>query len=142
MTPPGRGLMWLSALARNMMNVKKNSRIGLFLDIYKTKNNIFIFLNGELWTTGLFQTNSQNFRLFHVPNLSVRNFRIFLLMHTGSVIAEPLRPGPATSYLTSDIISAQRLTRACQIITHTWITTRKYRRPFFERRYFSSYRYH
>ena len=28
---------------------------------------------------------SQNFRLFHVPNLSVRNFRIFLLMYTGSL---------------------------------------------------------
>ena len=26
---------------------------------------------------------SQNFRLFHVSNLSVRNFRIFLLMYTG-----------------------------------------------------------
>ena len=28
---------------------------------------------------------SQSFRLFHVSNLSVRNFRIFLLMYTGSV---------------------------------------------------------
>ena len=28
---------------------------------------------------------SQNFHLFHVSNLSVRNFRIFLLMYTGSV---------------------------------------------------------
>ena len=28
---------------------------------------------------------SQNFRLFHVSNLSVRNFRFFLLMYTGSV---------------------------------------------------------
>ena len=27
---------------------------------------------------------SPNFRLFHVSNLSVRNFRIFLLMYTGS----------------------------------------------------------
>ena len=30
---------------------------------------------------------SQNFRLFHVSNLSVRNFRIFLLMYTGSITA-------------------------------------------------------
>ena len=30
---------------------------------------------------------SQNFRLFHVSNLSVRNFRIFLLMYTGSLRA-------------------------------------------------------
>ena len=30
---------------------------------------------------------SQNFRLFHVSNLSVRNFRIFLLMYTGSLSA-------------------------------------------------------
>ena len=30
---------------------------------------------------------SQNFRLFHVSNLSVRNFRIFLLMYPGSSIA-------------------------------------------------------
>ena len=29
---------------------------------------------------------SQNFRLFHVSNLSVRNFRICLLMYTGSVV--------------------------------------------------------
>ena len=29
---------------------------------------------------------SQNFRLFHVSNISVRNFRIFLLMYTGSLI--------------------------------------------------------
>ena len=28
---------------------------------------------------------SQNYRLFHVSNLSVRNFRIFLLMYPGSV---------------------------------------------------------
>ena len=28
---------------------------------------------------------SQNFRLFHVSNLSVRNFRIFLLMYPGPV---------------------------------------------------------
>ena len=28
---------------------------------------------------------SQNFRLFHVSNLSVRNFRIFLLIYTGSL---------------------------------------------------------
>ena len=28
---------------------------------------------------------SQNFRLFHVSNLSVRNFRIFLLMYPGSL---------------------------------------------------------
>ena len=27
---------------------------------------------------------SQHFRLFHLSNLSVRNFRIFLLMYTGS----------------------------------------------------------
>ena len=29
---------------------------------------------------------SQNFRLFHVSNLSVRNFRIFLLMYTRSML--------------------------------------------------------
>ena len=31
---------------------------------------------------------SQNFRLFHVSNLSVRNYRIFLLMYTGSVLRQ------------------------------------------------------
>ena len=31
---------------------------------------------------------TQNFRLFHVSNLSVRNFRIFLLMYTGSWSAQ------------------------------------------------------
>ena len=30
---------------------------------------------------------SQNFRLFHLSNLSVRNFRIFLLMYPGSLTA-------------------------------------------------------
>ena len=35
---------------------------------------------------------SQNFRLFHVSNLSVRNFRIFLLVHTGSVTDLDSRP--------------------------------------------------
>ena len=35
---------------------------------------------------------SQNFRLFHVSNLSVRNFRIFLLMYPGSV-SPALAPG-------------------------------------------------
>ena len=41
---------------------------------------------------------SQNFRLFHVSNLSVRNFRIFLLMYTGSVLAvtEPAADGLVT----------------------------------------------
>ena len=32
---------------------------------------------------------SQNFRLFHVSNLSVRNFRIFLLMYTWSLTLLP-----------------------------------------------------
>ena len=36
---------------------------------------------------------SQNFRLFHVSNLSVRNFRIFLLMYTGS-LASRMPTGP------------------------------------------------
>ena len=38
---------------------------------------------------------SQNFRLFHVSNLSVRNFRIFLLMYPGSMnhdISSPALP--------------------------------------------------
>ena len=30
---------------------------------------------------------SQNFRLFHISNLSVRNFLFFLFMYTGSVTA-------------------------------------------------------
>ena len=30
---------------------------------------------------------SQNFRLFHLSNLSVRNFRIFLLMYSGDTVA-------------------------------------------------------
>ena len=32
---------------------------------------------------------SQNFRLFHASNLSVRNFRFFLLMYPGSVTSRP-----------------------------------------------------
>ena len=34
---------------------------------------------------------SQNFRLFHVSNLSVRNFRIFLLMYMWSVTTSRFR---------------------------------------------------
>ena len=34
---------------------------------------------------------SQNLRLFHVQNLSVLNFRIFLLMYPGSLIPLPVR---------------------------------------------------
>ena len=34
---------------------------------------------------------SQNFRLFLVSNLSVRNFRIFLLMYTGPNVSNRLR---------------------------------------------------
>ena len=36
---------------------------------------------------------SQNFRLFHVSNLSVRNFRIFLLMYTGLVAVSSASDG-------------------------------------------------
>ena len=47
---------------------------------------------------------SQNFRLFHVSNLSVRNFRIFLLMYTGSE-RSPLSPvgrrGPCVAAVTA-----------------------------------------
>ena len=38
---------------------------------------------------------SQHFRLFHVSNLSVRNFRIFLLMYTGSLISPAAGPLPS-----------------------------------------------
>ena len=38
---------------------------------------------------------SQNFRLFHVSNLSVRNFLIFLLMYTGSLPRCLVPPVPA-----------------------------------------------
>ena len=42
------------------------------------------------WEPAVYMScTSQNFRLFHVSNLSVRNFRIFLLMYTGSL--SPLR---------------------------------------------------
>ena len=34
---------------------------------------------------------SQNFRLFHVSNLSIRNFRVVLLMYPGSVSGERRR---------------------------------------------------
>ena len=37
--------MWLGALARNMMNVKKYSKIDLFLDIYKTENVCVLIFN-------------------------------------------------------------------------------------------------
>ena len=38
------------------------------------------------WEPAVYMSyTSQNFRLFHVSNLSVRNFRIFLLMYPGSM---------------------------------------------------------
>ena len=41
-------------------------------------------ING--WFPAVYMSRmSQNFRLFHVSNLSVRNFRIFLLMYTASL---------------------------------------------------------
>ena len=44
---------------------------------------------------------SQNFRLFHVSNLSVRNFRIFLLMYTGSVSRLSAAKWPVNGWLAS-----------------------------------------
>ena len=46
---------------------------------------------------------SQNFRLFHVSNLSVRNFRIFLLMYTGSlsVLLDPVLPAEHKEHYTA-----------------------------------------
>ena len=46
---------------------------------------------------------SQNFRLFHVSNLSVRNFRIVLLMYTGSLYCLPavVQKRPPLCYLSS-----------------------------------------
>ena len=42
---------------------------------------------------------SRNFPLFHVSNLSVRNFRIFLLMYTGSVWPQASPPvGRSSAY--------------------------------------------
>ena len=45
---------------------------------------------------------SQNFRLFHVSNLSVRNFRIFLLMYTGSMMSGDWPHGSVHYTLTRD----------------------------------------
>ena len=40
----------------------------------------------NVWFPAVYMSyTSQNFRLFHVSNLSVRNFRIFLLMYPGSM---------------------------------------------------------
>ena len=36
-------------------------------------------------------STSKNFRLFHISILSVRNFRIFLLMYPGSMISVDLQ---------------------------------------------------
>ena len=39
----------------------------------------------NVWFPAVYMScTSQNFRLFHVSNLPVRNFRIFLLMYPGS----------------------------------------------------------
>ena len=46
-----------------------------------------LMVNG--WEPAVYMSfMSQNFRLFHLSNLSVRNFRIFLLMYPGSVIGQ------------------------------------------------------
>ena len=51
---------------------------------------------------------SQNFRLFHVSNLSVRNFRIFLLMYTGSQEALAFRGTELAADLLGYILSCRR----------------------------------
>ena len=50
---------------------------------------------------------SQNFRLFHVSNLSVRNFRIFLLMYPGPVFC--FVPGAARDV--PDVLEMMRRSR-------------------------------
>ena len=53
---------------------------------------------------------SQNFRLFQVSNLSVRNFRIFLLMYPGSVMGSAVSSWPDDKkrqwYVTEKILQA------------------------------------
>ena len=50
--------------------------------IRKFRTDKFDTWNG--WFSAVYMScMNQNFRLFHVSNLSVRNFRIFLLIHTG-----------------------------------------------------------
>ena len=48
---------------------------------------------------------SQNFRLFHVSNLAVRNFRIFLLMYPGSVTLPALARASA-KFTTSHLVDS------------------------------------
>ena len=44
---------------------------------------------------------SHNFRLFYVSNLSVRNFRIFLLMYLGSLLTSlPIAVTPPEHFMT------------------------------------------
>ena len=74
---------------------------------------------------------SQNFRLFHVSNLSVRNFRIVLLMYTGTVPwgggARPTRvcEGPAaveamaSSLRGRPLIAGRRGQGACPTVAPT-----------------------
>ena len=70
---------------------------------------------------------SQNFRLFHVSNLSVRNFRIFLLMYPGSLtVAEPpngpgySRPAVYAGAARRDIVRGQVIVRRWPDIAGPW----------------------
>ena len=56
--------------------------------IRETNGNLTHAAHVNGWFPAVYMSRmSQNFRLFQVSNLSVRNFRIFLLMYTESLTA-------------------------------------------------------
>ena len=62
---------------------------------YSFTKRFAIFIHNPRGVGRYFSCMSQKFSLFHVSNLSVRNFLFFLLMYTGSVT--PQRSGAATA---------------------------------------------
>ena len=84
---PSRGLMgpWI--------HEQKNSKVSNGYIRYVKQTEILTHaahVNG--WEPAVYMCcMSQNFRLFHVSNLSARNFRLFLLMYPGSAVTRQLQ---------------------------------------------------
>ena len=83
----------IRALTKSRDSHKGRPKIGLMIESFERINSMRE-TNGNFGSCNSckrlgMSCTSQNFRLFHGSNLSVRNFRIFLLMHTVSLPRHP-----------------------------------------------------
>ena len=87
----GTGRLWLSPYTW----AEKFESFERINSIRETNGNFDYATHVNGWFPAVYMScMSQSFRLFHVSNLSVRNFRIFLLMYTGSLSPWVWRGGP------------------------------------------------